>query len=108
MSYRQHSNPDNFKIMLAYIPFVNVYLFFTEDNIKSKELFIHIRYSLMIFWIFILASSIFSIFLPFFQPILILAYVWIIWYIIYKINIWAKIDFKILDDLEKNIKSKLK
>jgi len=109
MTERNQNNVDKFKTIFSYLPLYNIYLFLTEDKNKSKELFVHIKYSLMIFGIFIILYIIFWIlFLWFLQPILVLAYIWIILFIMYKINAWDKVDFKVLDDLEKNIKNKFK
>lgn len=90
----QQTNQQQVKNSMAYIPAVAFVLYFTEQT-KSVQFLRHIRYGMILFWIFIVFSIFFrSIFLG----MLFLIYIWISAYLWYKAYIWEDVNFSFIDN----------
>lgn len=93
----ENSNPekDNIKNLFAYIPLVNVVIFFAENN-KSDKLLKHLKY-----WIFLLIAYFFWTLIIgwMFKWLLTLAYFIYSWYLWYKVYNWEDFNIKFLDDI---------
>ena len=100
MEENNESKNEKLKNAVCYIPFVAVVLFFTEIN-KSKEFMKHIKYWIALFIIYIFLNFVFWWFLSGF---LFLIYVWIIWFLFYKVYNWDEVRLEHIDKLEAKIR----
>jgi len=102
------SKNEKFKYALCYLPVVWIVLFFTE-NLKTDSLKKHIKYWTALFLTYILARFIivWVLMLPFWT-LLWLAYIWIIWFLVYKVYSWEDVKIEYIDEIEKKIKDKSK
>ncbi len=107
MENSNSSNNEKFKNAICYIPFVSFVLFFTEQN-KSKELMKNIKY-----WSFLLIAYILirffvtSILMIPVSGFLFLIYIWITWFIGYKVYSGEDVDIEYIDDFEKKVKENM-
>lgn len=99
---------DNFKNALCYVPFVAIWLFFTEKN-KSEELTKNIKYWISLLIAFVLIRFIIEwiLMIPL-GWLLFIIYIWVSAVFWYKANKWEKIDIEYIDKIEEKIKNNLK
>jgi len=103
-----NSNRENFQNAICYIPFVWIWLFFTQDK-RSESLNKHIKYwtSLLIWFILLRFIIVWVLMLPFWW-ILFLLYAWITWFFWYKAYSWDLDNIEYLDKFEETVKDKMK
>lgn len=100
----EQENGQNIKNAMSYIPWVACILVFTEEK-KSLEFKRHIRYWIILFVVTILLSILFrSVFIG----VVVIAYLWISWYLGYKAYIGEDVFFKFIDDIFETNKKKKK
>ena len=100
---KQQTEQQQVKNAMAYIPVVPFVLYFTEE-VKSPQFLKHIKYWMILFWIFIVLTIFFR---SAFLWILFLAYIWVSSYLAYKAYIWEDVSFKFVDDFLEKQESKI-
>jgi hypothetical protein len=106
MEENKQTNADNLKNALNYLPFVWIWLFFTET--KKTPLFKkHNKYWNFIFIWFILIRFVVTLLLPLWG-LLFVIYAWIAWFLGYKAYNWEDMDVEYIDNFEEKIKENLK
>ena len=96
----------NFKYAICYIPLVAIFLYFTEKNI-SDEYKKHIKYWILLFVIYVIITTVLrTLWLWWFNWLIILAYFWVSIYLWLKAYNWEKVDVEILNDISEKIDSK--
>ena len=85
---------ETIKYALCYVPFVSFILYYIEKN-KSAILEKHIRYWMIIFWIYIILLILAS---WLFKWLLWFLYIWVSVFMWYKTYIWEDIKIKFIDD----------
>ena len=109
MEENKKSNSDNLKNALCYIPFVAIWLFFTENN-RSNSLNKHIKYWNFLFIAYILARFIliWVLWLYFVSGLLFLIYAGITGFLGYKAYNGEDMDVEYIDNFEEKFKENLK
>ncbi len=104
-----NSNRENFQNAICYIPFVWVWLFFTQDK-KSEELNKHIKYWtwLLVWFILLRFILIWLLGLNFLGWILFLIYAWVTWFFGYKAYSGSDVNIEYIDKFEETVKEKMK
>ena len=103
------SNSDNLKNALCYIPFVAIWLFFTEEK-KSSSLTKHIKYGNFLFIAYILIRFILMwvLWLHFLSTLLFIIYAGATGFLWYKAYNGEDVDVEYIDNFEEKIKENLK
>ena len=98
---------ENLKNALCYIPFVAFFFYFVEND-KSEDFAKHIKYWMLLFWLYFVWSIIVN-FLHLFwlNSLLFLAYLVISWILWYKVYNGEKVEVEVLDDLWEKIQEKV-
>ena len=98
----EQENGQNIKNAMCYIPWVACILVFTEEK-KSLMFKRHIRYWIILFVVTILLSILFrSVFIG----VVVIAYLWISWYLGYKAYIGEDVFIRFIDDIFETNKKK--
>ncbi len=105
----KQSNNVNFKNALCYLPMAAIVLFFTENK-RSAILNKHIKYGIILLWIYIVGKTIIGAipFLSFLDGLLLILYVWISGVLWYKAYNGENVDVEYIDKFETKIKENLK
>ena len=103
-----NTNRNNFKNAICYIPWVAIWLFFTESN-RSDELNKNIKYWISLFVAFIFVRFLIEwiLMIPIWG-ILFIIYIWISWVLLYKAHKWEKIDIEYINKIEEKVKKNMK
>lgn len=109
MEENKKSNSDHLKNAICYIPFVAIWLFFTEEK-KSVSIKKHIKYWNFLFIAYILVRFIliWVLWLYFVSTPLFLIYACITGFFGYKAYKGENIEVKYIDNFEEKIKENLK
>lgn len=102
------SKRENFKNSICYIPFVAIWLFFSESN-RSHELNKNIKYWTFLLIVFIIIRFIIDwiLMIPIWW-ILFIIYAWTTWFLWFKAYKWEKIDIEYIDKFEEKVKQNMK
>ena len=109
MSIYKKTDKDNFKNSICYIPFVAIFLFFTEKN-KSKEYAKNIKYWIFLLIFYVVLNFFVWFFFPFWwflKSLIGFVYLWASWFLWFKAYKWENVELEVFDEIEKNVKEKI-
>lgn len=97
---KNKQNSESMRNAICYIPFFAFIFYFVQKN-KTEELEKHIIYWMLLFWVYIIFSIIFSWLI---DVLLFLLYIWFSVYFAYIAYIWEDLEVKFIDDFIKKSK----
>ncbi len=90
---------ENLKNAICYIPMVAIFLFLTEKK-TSGEYSKHIKYWMMLFWLYVISTTILTfVWMGWLNWLIVLAYIWTSLFLWFKAYNWEKVDVEILNTI---------